>query len=115
FVEVSLVQAAVASLVNQATNWLVGKKLPSRQGSAHPNIAPYGDSFVTQDSKRILLAVGSDKQFDELLQVLELKSQDLGAYAKNQDRVVHRKELNKILAEKIMNIQSSELIKQLHT
>ncbi len=113
FVEVSLVQAAVASLVNQATNWLVGKKLPVRQGSAHPNIAPYGDSFMTQDSKRILLAVGSDKQFDELIQVLGLRSQDLGDFVKNLDRVVHRRELNKILSEKIMHIQSSELIKQL--
>src|SRR6478736_2525020 len=84
FVEVSLVQTAVASLANQATNWLVGKKLPVRQGSAHPNIAPYGDSFVTEDSKRILLAVGSDKQFDELIKILGLGTQDLGkSFAKN--------------------------------
>ncbi len=39
-VEVSLVQAAVASLVNQATNWLVAQRLPQKQGSSHPNIAP---------------------------------------------------------------------------
>lgn len=116
FVEVSLIQTAVSSLANQATNWLVGKKLPSRQGSAHPNIAPYGDSFLTQDSKRILLAVGSDKQFEELLQVLGISHDTLGnEFSKNQYRVVHRKELNKILAEKMMNIQSTELIKQLHT
>ncbi len=114
FVEVSLIQTAVASLANQATNWLVGKKLPSRQGSAHPNIAPYGDSFLTQDSKRILLAVGSDKQFEELLQVLGIGHEVIGnEFSKNQYRVVHRKELNKILAEKMMNIQSSVLIKQL--
>lgn len=114
FVEVSLLQTAVASLANQATNWLVGKKLPTRQGSAHPNIAPYGDSFVTQDSKRILLAVGSDKQFEELIQVLELNKHSLVEFVKNQDRVVHRKELNKMLAEKIMNINSEVLIKNLH-
>jgi crotonobetainyl-CoA:carnitine CoA-transferase CaiB-like acyl-CoA transferase len=114
FVEVSLIQTAVSSLANQATNWLVGKKLPSRQGSAHPNIAPYGDSFLTQDSKRILLAVGSDKQFEELLQVLGISHEVLGSeFSKNHYRVVHRKELNKILAEKMMNIQSSVLIKQL--
>ncbi len=34
-------------------------------------------------------------------------------FSKNQDRVAHRKELNKLLAEKIMNIQSLVLIKQL--
>ncbi len=114
FVEVSLVQTAVSSLANQATNWLVGKKLPHRQGSAHPNIAPYGDSFVTQDSKRILLAVGSDKQFAELIQILGIGHDVVGnEFAKNQQRVAHRRELNKLLTEKIMNIQSSVLIKQL--
>jgi crotonobetainyl-CoA:carnitine CoA-transferase CaiB-like acyl-CoA transferase len=51
FVEVSLIQTAVASLTNQATNWLIAGKLPSRQGSAHPNIAPYGESFLTKDGK----------------------------------------------------------------
>ncbi|HEV8513198.1 MAG TPA: CaiB/BaiF CoA-transferase family protein [Cyclobacteriaceae bacterium] len=115
FVEVSLIQTAVASLANQATNWLVGKKLPQRQGSAHPNIAPYGDSFVTQDSKRILLAVGSDKQFDELVKILGLESEDLGdRFVKNQERVAHRKELNKILSEKIMSINSKVFIEELH-
>src|SRR5258708_3884817 len=113
FVEVSLVQTAVSSLANQATNWLVGKKLPHRQGSAHPNIAPYGDSFVTQDSKRILLAVGSDKQFDELVKILELHLP--GEFAVNQQRVAHRKELNKLLAEKIMNIPSGILMEKLRT
>jgi len=113
FVEVSLLQTAVASLANQATNWLVGKKLPSRQGSAHPNIAPYGDSFVTQDSKRILLAVGSDKQFDQLVKILELQLPE--DFSVNQQRVAHRKELNKLLAEKIMNINSEVLIKKLRT
>ena len=35
-VEVSLLQSAISSLVNQASNWLVVNKLPRRQGSAHP-------------------------------------------------------------------------------
>ena len=112
FVEVSLIQAAVASLANQGTNWLVGKKLPQRQGSAHPNIAPYGESFVTQDSKRVLLAVGSDKQFEELAKILELQVPD--HFKTNQQRVAHRKELNKLLAEKIMNINSVKLMEKLH-
>jgi len=116
FVEVSLVQTAVSSLANQATNWLVGKKLPTRQGSAHPNIAPYGDSFVTQDSKRILLAVGSDKQFDELVKILGLEAEDLrDRFVKNHERVAHRKELNKILAEKIMSINSTVFIEKLRS
>ncbi|MBS1680306.1 MAG: CoA transferase [Bacteroidetes bacterium] len=114
FVEVSLVQTAVASLANQAANWLVGKKMPTRQGSAHPNIAPYGDSFITKDSKRVLLAVGSDKQFEELLKIVGFRPEEVSDQFKtNQQRVAHRKELNQKLADKIMNIGSSVLIEQL--
>lgn len=65
-VEVSLLQVAISSLANQATNWLVAKKLPTKQGSLHPNIAPYGEVFVTADGKELLLAVGSDRQFEAL-------------------------------------------------
>ncbi len=101
-VEVSLIQAALTSLTNQATNWLVAGRLPQRQGSAHPNIAPYGDSFVTSDGKRILLAIGSDRQFHDLVQVLQLEdviAADL--FYTNSLRVANREKLNVILAEGI--------------
>ncbi|MBS1558830.1 MAG: CoA transferase [Bacteroidetes bacterium] len=111
-VEVSLLQAAISSLANQATNWLVGKKLPSRQGSAHPNIAPYGDSFLTQDGKRILLAVGSDKQFEELLKILLLELPPY--FLTNPNRVANRSELNQILTQAIGQQNSTWLIGQLH-
>lgn len=114
-VEVSLVQSAVASLVNQATNWLVGGKLPTRQGSSHPNIAPYGDSFVTQDGKRILLAVGSDKQFDELRKILGIEDSDAVGFSKNHQRVLGREALNRIIAEKIFQLDSGELTQKLNS
>jgi crotonobetainyl-CoA:carnitine CoA-transferase CaiB-like acyl-CoA transferase len=97
-VEVSLIQAAVSSLANQASNWLVAKKLPKRQGSAHPNIAPYGESFLTRDGKRVLLAIGSDRQFLELLQILHLKFSDDSRFTTNHNRVVHRAALNELLS-----------------
>ncbi len=109
-VEVSLLQAAIASLANQATNWLVGKRLPSRQGSLHPNIAPYGESFVTKDGKRVLLAVGSDKQFQMLCDFLKVEfDQDL--FVTNEARVKNRKELAVILSEKISLMSSEEFLR----
>ncbi|MEJ0033000.1 MAG: CoA transferase [Bacteroidota bacterium] len=51
-VDVSLIQAAVSSLMNQASNWLVGASMPERIGSLHPNIAPYGEWFETKDGKK---------------------------------------------------------------
>lgn len=40
------------------------------QGSLHPNIAPYGEIFVTKDKKLITFAIGNDKQFLNLLKII---------------------------------------------
>ncbi len=117
-VEVSLIQAALSSLANQATNWLVANKLPTRQGSAHPNIAPYGDSFLTKDGKRLLLAIGSDRQFIDLVDMLGISNNliDLGDWAleikflKNQQRVNNRVALNELLEERIVTWELKELM-----
>lgn len=115
FVEVSLIQAAVASLANQATNWLVANKLPTRKGSAHPNIAPYGDTFYTKDGKRIILAVGNDRQFQQLCDLLDRGSvASLPDYATNETRVTHRRALNEILELAIREWGSQDLMKALH-
>lgn len=113
FVEVSLIQTAIASLANQATNWLIAGKLPTRKGSAHPNIAPYGDSFFTADGKRILLAIGNDKQFQNLVAVLKnVELAMLPAFSTNEARVINRPQLNNILTLLIKEWISTELLEQ---
>ncbi len=114
-VEVSLIQAAISSLANQATNWLVAGKLPTRKGSAHPNIAPYGDSFITNDGKRILLAIGSDKQFQSLMTLLNHSQLSVvPSFSSNEARVVNRKQLNEKLSGLIKDLKSEEFLNQLH-
>ncbi|MBL7851302.1 MAG: CoA transferase [Cyclobacteriaceae bacterium] len=115
-VEVSLLETALASLANQATNWTVGGKVPSRQGSAHPNIAPYGDTFVTADGKLLLLAVGNDRQFESLLEAVGIPPSDrrVAGLKTNPDRVRNREELNDLLARAISKCQSLELVGDLH-
>lgn len=115
FVEVSLIQTAISSLTNQATNWLVAKKLPSRQGSLHPNIAPYGESFETKDGKRILLAVGSDRQFFDLLKILKIDPLMFeNKFSTNHRRIENREEMNSVLAQAILKLTASELFLQIH-
>lgn len=115
FVEVSLIQTAVSSLTNQATNWLVAGKVPSRSGSAHPNIAPYGESFLTKDGKRILLAVGSDRQFFDLLHVLGINPVLFEQkFSTNHRRVENREELGVLLGEKISQLIAGELLLKIH-
>lgn len=114
-VEVSLIQAAISSLANQATNWLVAKKIPTRQGSAHPNIAPYGESFLTKNGKRVLLAIGSDRQFFDLLNVLNLDGLSKNdKFMSNHSRVIHRDELTTFLSHAIHQFDSNELMAKIN-
>lgn len=96
-VSVSLYDAALASLANQATNWLMNGQIPTAIGSQHPNIAPYGDMYVTKDEKWIVLAVGSEKQFAAFCKAIgkpELVTDE--KYCNNQLRVANRDLLNKL-------------------
>ncbi len=113
-VEVSLMDTALASLANQATNWLVGGVMPTRQGSGHPNIAPYGDTFTTADGKLLLLAVGNDKQFEELLRILGLNAGDR-FFRTNPERITNRAALNAMLSEAIRKMDSDVLMNELNT
>mgnify|MGYP000689936135 FL=1 len=103
YVSVSLFDTAISSLANQATNWLIAKHIPQAMGSQHPNIAPYGDMFKTKDEKFIVLAIGSNKQYKLLCELLDLE--DLinnELFKTNKLRVSNRQELNKLLQEKFM-------------
>lgn len=67
YVQVSLYDAAISSLKNQATNWLMNNENSKLLGSLHPNIAPYGETYQTKDGKWIVLAIGTDNQFKNML------------------------------------------------
>lgn len=98
YIDASLFKAGVSSLANQATNWLVGKTIPKRMGSDHPNIVPYGTIYNTSDGKGIVIAVGTEKQFAELCDLLgkpELATDP--KFNKNFSRVKNKVEINDIL------------------
>lgn len=114
-VEVSLIQTAIASLANQASNYLVAGKNPKKQGSQHPNIAPYGDVFKTSDSKELLLAIGNDKQFKDFCELLgDAQLATLSSFATNKARVTNRVVLNELLSKLIAEKSSEELMPQLY-
>lgn len=99
-VDLSLLDVTVASLANQATNYLVGDMLPTRLGNAHPNIVPY-QSFPTRTGYCIV-AVGNDNQFRQF--AAALGQPDLAEdprFASNQDRVAHRETLVALIEERM--------------
>ncbi|GAB4201671.1 MAG: CaiB/BaiF CoA-transferase family protein [Bacteroidia bacterium] len=104
YIHCSLYNAAVCSLVNQASNYLNAGYNPPPMGSQHPNIAPYGEIFETKDNKLITFAIGTDKQFFQLCEVLEAK--EIGsneAYSSNINRVLNRQKLYEELQMKVKN------------
>jgi len=109
-VEVSLYDAAICSLVNQASNYLMTGHVPQRIGSLHPNIAPYGEIFTTKDQRQITFAIGSDQHFEKLclyLNLIELIADP--RFKNNQNRVSNRIELFEILEKKIVDLSSEHI------
>ncbi|MER2997931.1 CaiB/BaiF CoA transferase family protein [Pontibacter populi] len=115
YVQVSLVQAAVSALANQATNWLVAGQNPQRIGSEHPSIVPYGTVYNTRDNKQLVLAIGDDRQFERLSKALGTPeiAQD-AKFKTNYSRVQHRQELNELLRQLIKNMDQDQLLQTLH-
>lgn len=112
-VEVSLYDSALASLKNQATNWLMEQHIPQAIGSLHPNIAPYGETFTTLDNKLIVLAIGNNQHFNLLLDSLDASHLTKEAqYSTNQLRVINRKELYKDLTPYFKCKSRNELMGQ---
>ena len=66
----ALLDSQVGVLANQALNYLVGGKAPTRLGNAHPNIVPY-QTFATKDGY-IIMAVATDRQFKEYCAIIGL-------------------------------------------
>ena len=97
-IEVSLLDSALAALVNVGANALVSGREAERYGNGHPNIVPY-QSFRAADGW-IAVAVGNDATFGRLCAALgrdELAADE--RFATNAGRVRHRRELIPALAE----------------
>jgi crotonobetainyl-CoA:carnitine CoA-transferase CaiB-like acyl-CoA transferase len=90
-VSVSLYDTAICSLANQASNYLMAQQVPQRIGSLHPNIAPYGEIFETQDGQMLTFAIGSDQHFAKLVAYLGLNQLAKDPrFCSNMERVKNR-------------------------
>jgi len=99
-IDVSLLGATLALLINQAQNAFVTGRPPVRRGNAHPNIVPY-ETFATADGE-VAIAVGSERQWPRFCAVVgvpELAADE--RFATNAARVAHRDVLRPILAERL--------------
>lgn len=92
YIDLSLFDVALASMVNQTQNVILTGEAPARLGSAHPNIVPY-QAFDAADGA-VVLAVGNDSQFAKLCRVLGIPERATDErFATNGARVQNRAEL----------------------
>jgi crotonobetainyl-CoA:carnitine CoA-transferase CaiB-like acyl-CoA transferase len=97
YIDIGMLDVQVATLANQAMNFLVSGKAPRRTGNAHPNIQPQ-DVFACRDGQ-IALAVGNDGQFAKLCEVLGQPALARDErFAKNASRVRNLAVLHPLVA-----------------
>lgn len=115
-VSISLFDTGVASLANQATNWLNLKYIPQRLGSRHPNIAPYGDTFFTADDKALIISTATTKQWEGLCHILGMPELITDPrFESNTLRLQNRDELAKPLEAGFAKFDSQELLAMCQT
>ncbi|MDB5860841.1 MAG: L-carnitine dehydratase/bile acid-inducible protein [Ramlibacter sp.] len=112
YIDVALLDVQVAALANQAANYLVGERVPSRMGNAHPNIVPYQD-FPTADGYMIL-TVGNDGQFARFCEAAGHPEWSVDPrFLTNAARVVHRDALLALLRSVTMTRPTREWVRLL--
>ena len=108
-IDLALVDASIAWLVNEGTNYLTSNKAPQRRGNQHPNIVPY-QVFSTRNG-HIIIAVGNDAQYQRFCAVIEhpeLASD--GRFNTNAQRLNNRDALIELLSEYLLDFDSVELL-----
>ena len=111
-IDISLLDTQISLLSIQGLNYLTSGDVPELIGNTHPNIVPY-QVFPTADGN-IIIAVGNDAQFERFCKFIG--NEDLSAqerFQTNENRVINREALTKILNRLIENKTTEYWIKGL--
>ncbi|WP_375573247.1 CoA transferase [Seohaeicola saemankumensis] len=96
-IDIALMDAQVAMLVNQGVAYLTDGQVPPRRGNDHPTIVPYG-TFPASDGS-FILAVGNDAQFARFVTAAGAPGLATDSrFATNAERVRNREVLIGLLA-----------------
>jgi crotonobetainyl-CoA:carnitine CoA-transferase CaiB-like acyl-CoA transferase len=111
-VEVNLLSALLAGLVNQASAFTIAGVVPTRLGNAHPSISPY--ELLETGTGDLVLAVGNDRQFAALCEVIGASElADDPRYATNGARVANRMALRADLVARLATRPAADWAREL--
>ena len=107
-IDISLMDIGIAQMSAFVTHYTMTGELPERMGSAHKAWAPY-QAFETSDGW-VLIAVASNKMWENLCKVLKLKDlRNDSRYATPESRRKHRKKLAESLTKVTRQYRGREL------
>ncbi|AFO90951.1 CoA transferase [Phaeobacter inhibens] len=108
-VDIALVDAQIAWLINEGVATLNTGTAPKRRGNEHPSIVPYG-LYETSDG-HVILAVGNDAQFGRFLSFLGLDGLARDPrFATNPARLQNRDALADILVPALRQYSTDAVI-----
>jgi len=108
-IDLALVDAQVAWLINEGVNTLTSGVPPQRRGNGHPNIVPY-DVFAARDG-HVIVAVGNDAQFARFCDFLGLPGLAAEAdFATNSARVVNRERLLPVISAALAVLTRDQIV-----
>ncbi|HEY4192323.1 MAG TPA: CaiB/BaiF CoA-transferase family protein [Mesorhizobium sp.] len=108
-IDIALVDAQVAWLVNAGTNYLLSGRLPKRLGNQHPNIVPY-QVFEVADG-HVVVASGNDRQYRSFCDIIARP--DLAAeprFRTNDARIENRDALIELIAVELKAFTKQALV-----
>lgn len=108
-VQVPLMEAALAGLVNVGSSALMTGRAPKRYGNAHPQIVPY-QTFPCADGE-VAIGVGGDKQFEILALWLDLPLEENPEWRRNRGRVQDRERLVALIEEKLAPRGAEDIVR----
>ena len=108
YIDLALLDSAVAMMAVMNMNYFVSGAPPARAGNAHQNIVPY-QTFACADG-HLILAVGNDGQFAKFCEVAGVSWSQDARFAKNADRVRNRDVLVPMVAKVIATRMQHEWI-----
>lgn len=113
-IDLALVDAQMAWLINEGANFLTSGQNPIRRGNGHPNIVPY-DVFAAKDG-HVIVAVGNDAQFQRFCDFLGHADWATNPdYATNVARIENRDALTGLIRPLLLDMEMNHVITQLES
>lgn len=111
-IDLGLVDAQVAWLVNAGTNYLVSGQEQPRLGNQHPNIVPY-QVFAARDG-HLIVAAGNDAQFARFCAILGQEDwPEDPRFKRNIDRISNRDLIVGMIADVVATWEKDALVAEM--